>query len=207
MKIKVSIVEDNANLRRSLADVIDAAEGLEVTAVYKSAEEALASIPQTRPDVVLMDIRLSEMTGIECTARLRQTNPEVFVLILTAFEDSDQIFEALQAGASGYLLKRARREEIVDAIRQVKAGGAPMTPEIARRVVASFHRGTKKGEQTEALTSREEEILQLLAKGYVSKEISDQLRISVETVRTHLRHIYEKLHVRSRTEAVLKYLG
>jgi DNA-binding NarL/FixJ family response regulator len=207
MNTRVAIVEDNAELRRSLSEVISASAGLEITAAYKSAEDALLWIPKQKADVVIMDIRLPEMTGIECTARLRRISPEVFVLILTAFEDSDQIFEALQAGASGYLLKRATPEEIVDAVRQVKAGGAPMTPEIARRVVASFHRPPKKREQTEALTGREEEILELLSKGYVPKEIADQLKISVETVRTHLRHIYEKLHVRSRTEAVIKYLG
>jgi DNA-binding NarL/FixJ family response regulator len=207
MNTRVAIVEDNADLRRSLSEVISASAGLEVTAAYKSAEDALRSIAKQKPDVVIMDIRLPEMTGIECTARLRRLSPEVYVLILTAFEDSDQIFEALQAGASGYLLKRATPEEIIDAVRQVKAGGAPMTPEIARRVVASFHRPPKKLEQTEALTGREEEILELLSKGYVPKEIADQLKISVETVRTHLRHIYEKLHVRSRTEAVIKYLG
>lgn len=207
MKITVAIVEDNSELRVSLARVIGEAEGLEVVGVFRSAEEGLAKIPTLKPQVVIMDIRLPKMDGIEGTARLKQSNPEMFVLILTAFEDSDQIFEALQAGASGYLLKRARPGEIIDAIRQVTVGGAPMTPEIARRVVASFHRPLKVTAETEALTSREEEILQRVAKGYVPKEVADQLNISVETVRTHLRHIYEKLHVRSRTEAVIKYLG
>lgn len=207
MKIKVAIVEDKADLRRSLARLIKATPEFDCVCACSTAEEGLQMIPQAQADVVIMDIRLPEMSGIECTARLRRLAPAAQVLILTVFEESDQIFEALQAGASGYLLKRASPEEIVEAVREVKTGGAPMTPEIARRVVASFHRQAPKQNECEALTAREEEILQLLSKGYVTKEIADQLQVSFETVRTHLRHIYEKLHVRSRTEAVIKYLG
>jgi DNA-binding NarL/FixJ family response regulator len=193
-------------LRQLLARLTKTTLGLECVCICKSAEDALRLIPDARPDVVIMDIQLPGMSGIECTARLRQTAPASHVLILTVFGDSDQIFEALKAGASGYLLKRAAPSEIVEAIRDVQSGGAPMTPEIARRVVVSFRPASPASAKLEHFTPREEEILQLLAKGYVTKETADQLHISFDTVRRHLRHIYEKLHVRSRTEAVIKYL-
>lgn len=207
MNIKLAIVEDQPDLRKLLARLIKATPGLECVCICNSALDALRLIPEAKPDVVIMDIQLPGMSGIECTARLRQTAPGAHVLILTVYEDSDQIFEALKAGACGYLLKRATPPEIVEAIREVQNGGAPMTPEIARRVVVSFRHAEPAPAKPENLTPREEEILQLLAKGYVTKEIAAQLRISFDTVRTHLRHIYEKLHVRSRTEAVIKYLG
>ena len=207
MNTKVAIVEDKPSLCQLLTRLVKTAPGLEFVGVCKSAEDALRLIPETKPDVVIMDIQLPGMSGIACTARLRSLAPKSQVLIFTVFEDSDQIFEALKAGACGYLLKRATPDEILEAIREVKHGGAPMTPEIARRVVASFRRDPTAADERKNLTPREEEILRLLAKGYVTKEIADQLHISFDTVRSHLRHIYEKLHVRSRTEAVIKYLG
>lgn len=163
-------------------------------------------IPKLLPDVVLMDIHLPNMSGVECTARLRQLAPSLQILMLTVYEDSETIFKALKAGASGYLLKRTAPAQILEAIADVHRGGAPMTSEIARKVVQSFRAPEPSPPGTEPLTRREEEILELLARGYASKEIAEALSISFDTVRTHLRHIYEKLHVRSRTEAVIKYL-
>ncbi len=152
-----------------------------------------------------MDLNLPQMSGIDCIRRLKESLPNVPVIVLTVYEDSEHIFRALKAGASGYLLKRTEPEEVLAAIRNAREGGAPMSSQIARLVVRSFH-DTAKGSSEVALTEREGEILSLLSKGYANKEIADKLNISVPTVRTHLRHIYEKLHVRSRTEAVVKFL-
>ena len=172
------------------------------------AEDALREIPIYRPDVVLMDINLPGMSGIECTRLLRQSVPKLQVLILTVYEESERIFEALEAGASGYLLKRTSPEQLLQAIVEVRNGGSPMSSEVARKVVQSFRKPPRSTAAEEArLTPREEEILKLLAQGYVTKEISDKLGISYFTSQTHLKNIYEKLHVRSRTEAVLRYLA
>lgn len=206
--IRVAIVEDHADLRGSWREIIEAAPGFECLGTYPSAEEALREIPFLKPDVVLMDINLPGMSGIECTRLLRDRNPRQQVLILTVYEDSDRIFEALQAGASGYLLKRTSPEQLLQGIVEVRNGGSPMTSEVARKVVQSFRRPARSKAAEEArITPREEEILKLLAQGYVTKEIADKLGISYYTTQTHLKNIYEKLHVRSKTEAVLKYLG
>ena len=206
MRTTVAIVEDNGTICTSLERVIAASEDIRCIGTSRNAEHALRTIPRQPPEVVLMDIELPGLSGIECTARLKKLLPDLRVLILTVYKDHDQIFRALQAGASGYLLKRSSSEEILRAIRDVKAGGAPMTAEIAAKVVQSFHRPVGTSALVQSLTARESEILGLLAQGYVAKEIAEKLGISYETVRDHLAHIYEKLHVRSRTEAVIQYL-
>lgn len=206
MRTTVAIVEDNGTICASLERVIEASDDIRCIGTSRNAEHALRTIPREPPEVVLMDIELPGLSGIECTARLKKLLPNLRVLILTVYKDHDQIFRALQAGASGYLLKRSSSEEILRAIRDVKAGGAPMTAEIAAKVVQSFHRPVGTSALVQSLTPRESEILGLLAQGYVAKEIAEKLGISYETVRDHLAHIYEKLHVRSRTEAVIQYL-
>jgi DNA-binding NarL/FixJ family response regulator len=207
MAIKVGIVEDNRGIRNTLSEIICDAPEFECVCTCENAEEALRLLPKHAPDVVVMDIELPGMSGIDCTAELKRILPRTQVMIFTVYEDNDQIFKALEAGASGYLLKRSTPDEIVEAICDIHKGGAPMSSEIARKVVQSFRKTPSlKPEHTEQLTPREEEILGLLAQGYVTKEIADKLSINYDTVRTHLKHIYEKLHVRSRTEAVIKYL-
>lgn len=202
----VAIVEDHADLRESWAALLEGAPGFRCVGTCASAEEALKLVPALAPDVVLMDINLPGMSGIECTGRLKEKQPNLQVLILTVYEDHDRIFQALQAGASGYLLKRTPPEKILEAIADVKAGGAPMTSEVARKVVLSFRKPASSAAAEARLTPREEEILRLLAQGFVTKEIAADLGISYFTAQTHLKKIYEKLHVRSRTEAVLKFL-
>lgn len=205
MRTTVAIVEDNGVICASLERVIAASDDLRCVGVSRNAEHALRTVPQAMPDVVLMDIELPGISGIECTARLKRMLPNVRILILTVYKDHEQIFRALEAGASGYLLKRSSSDEILRAVRDVKEGGAPMTAEIAAKVVQSFHKPAPPNDRVQNLTARESEILGLLARGYVAKEIADQLGISYETVRGHLANIYEKLHVRSRTEAVIQY--
>jgi DNA-binding NarL/FixJ family response regulator len=207
MKTTVSIVEDNSTICTSFERVIADSGDMYCVSSSRNAEHALRTIPLEVPDVVLMDVELPGMSGIECTARLKRLLPKLRVLIVTVYDDDDQIFRALKAGASGYLLKRSSSEEILRAIRDVKEGGAPMTAEIAARVVQSFHAPAPVAiSGVESLTARESEILELLAQGYVAKEIADKLNITYGTVRDHLGNIYEKLHVRSRTEAVIRYL-
>jgi DNA-binding NarL/FixJ family response regulator len=206
MLITVAIVEDNRDFRATLAHCLDETPGYRCVCTCGTSEEALQKIPKLLPDVVLMDIHLPNMSGLECTRRLKEICPSVQILMLTVYEDNERIFGALQAGAGGYLLKRADPADILLAIHDVKQGGAPMTSQIARRVVQSFRKVTPESSKVENLSQREEEILQHLSKGYSSKEIADRLSVSVNTVRTHLQHIYEKLHVRSRTEAVVKFL-
>jgi DNA-binding NarL/FixJ family response regulator len=206
MKTTVSIVEDNSAICASLERVLASSADMSCVSASRNAEHALRTIPQEKPEVVLMDIELPGISGIECTARLKRLLPNLRILILTVYKDHDQIFKALEAGASGYLLKRSSSEEILRAIRDVKEGGAPMSAEIAAKVVQSFHKPVAaETARVQNLTARESEILGLLARGYVAKEIADQLGISYETVRGHLANIYEKLHVRSRTEAVIQY--
>jgi DNA-binding NarL/FixJ family response regulator len=204
-KTTVAIVEDHADLRESWQDLVNHSRDYQCVCACMSGEDALERIPETKPDVVLMDINLPGMSGIECTEQLKQILPTTQVLIFTVYDDQEKIFRALQAGASGYLLKRTPPDKILEAIAEVKSGGAPMTSEIARKVVQSFRREPAPNEEAK-LTPREEEILQLLAQGYITKEIAAQLGISYFTAQTHLKKIYEKLHVRSRTEAVIKYL-
>jgi DNA-binding NarL/FixJ family response regulator len=203
---KVAIVEDNATLRQYLAEFVGGTPGHKCVGTCGSAEEAILKLPTFKPDVVLMDIHLPGETGIDCTARLREIMPEVQVIMLTVYKDIKMIFQALKAGACGYVLKRSDEQEILDAIAEVREGGAPMTGEIARMVVRSFREESAvKADVTDDLSPREMEILALLSEGLSNKEIAGQLKISFATVRTHLMHIYEKLHVRCRTEAAAKY--
>jgi DNA-binding NarL/FixJ family response regulator len=206
MIINVAIVEDNNKIREGLAAIIDGSEGFRCKAKYESAEEALRKLPEENPEVVLMDINLPGMSGIECVIRLKEILPNVQVMMLTVYEDDEVIFKSLVAGATGYILKRTPPAELLEAIQEIHGGGSPMSDQIARKVVQAFQQMGKSSKETENLSERENEILSYLSKGYYDKEIADKLFLSVKTVRTHLRNIYKKLHVRSRTEAVLKYL-
>lgn len=206
MPIDIAIVEDNAQYRATLARIIERESGFRCVGQFGSAEEALAELPKIRPDVVLMDINLPGMSGVECVRVLKQKLPDTQIVMLTVYEDTDNIFNALAAGATGYLLKRSTKTEIIEAIRDVYNGGSPMTAHIARKVVQSFQQPAGQSAPVEELSPREKEVLDLLAKGHLYKEISDKLGVSYETVRTYIRRIYEKLHVRTRTEAVAKYL-
>jgi len=203
---EVAIVEDNPALGNGLRKIVESASDFRCLGVWTSAEEALKKIDAFRPHVVMMDINLPGMSGIDATARIKRHLPEIQVIMVTIYRDHDQIFAALKAGASGYLLKRSTPEEVRQAIRDVRSGGAPMSAEIARRVVEAFHQPIQASDTDNiALSKREKEILEHLSKGLANKEIADRLTISVETVRVHLRRIYEKLHVHSRTEAAMKF--
>jgi DNA-binding NarL/FixJ family response regulator len=204
MTTKVAIVEDHAEIREQWARLIRGTAGLECVCACDRAETALVQLPLLRPDVVLMDIGLPGMSGVECTARLHQALPKARILMVTVYNDPNRIFKALQAGASGYLLKGVGGEELLRAIIEVTQGGAPMSGVIARKVIESFQRPTVSAEPDVTLSTREEEILGWLARGYSNKEIGEHLAISANTVGVHLSHIYKKLHVRSRLEAVAK---
>jgi DNA-binding NarL/FixJ family response regulator len=217
--VSISIVEDNDKLRATLAKVIGRAEGFRFVSDYASAEDALADLPKVKPDVVLMDINLPGMNGVECVRKLKALMPQMQVMMLTVYEDTENIFNALAAGANGYLLKRTPTKELIDAIREVHRGGSPMTTNIARLVVQSFQKpvpaaapaagapaGTPGGGNLSELSEREQQVLDLLAQGLIYKEIADKLNIGYETVHTYIRRIYEKLQVRTRTEAVAKFL-
>lgn len=206
MPITVSLVEDNDQLRGTLARVISRAEGFQCVGQYATAEEALEAIPKERPNVVLMDINLPGMNGVECVRQLKLLAPETLVVMLTAYEDTENIFNSLAAGASGYLLKRTTSAELLAAIRDVQKGGSPMTTHIARKVVQSFQKAGPSPQPTENLSQREQEVLDCLSQGLIYKEIAEKLGISYETVHTYIRRIYEKLQVRTRTEAVAKFL-
>ena len=211
--IQVALVEDDPGVRANLAAMLDGSPGFQCQAAYADGAAALKGIPAKRPDVVLMDINLPGMLGTECVNRLRSVAPNLPVLMLTVYDDSEQIFKSLMAGASGYLLKRTPKDKLLEAIREITLGGAPMSRQIARRVVRYFQElkrepeAVRRAPEVETLTEREEQVLAHLAKGHAYKEIADLMGISFETVRTHVRTIYEKLHVHSRTEATLKYLG
>jgi DNA-binding NarL/FixJ family response regulator len=206
MPITVSIVEDNEQLRETLARVIGRAEGFRCVSHYGDAESALQALPKDNPAVVLMDINLPGMNGVECVRRLKQAAPGIQAVMLTVYEDTDNIFNALAAGAAGYLLKRTKSAELLEAIREVHRGGSPMTTHIARKVTQSFQRAGPSTQATENLSEREQEVLDCLSQGFLYKEIADKLGISYETVHTYIRRIYEKLQVRTRTEAVAKFL-
>ena len=206
MRIRVAIVEDSRGTRESLTELLGHAPTLRCVGAHHTGEEALQQIPAEAPDVVLMDINLPQMNGIECVARLKQQLPQTQVLMLTTYEEGDLIFNSLRRGASGYLLKGMPPAELVQAIEEVHAGGAPMSPQIARKVVAHFQQIKKPQSDMEKLTKREEEILSLLAKGYFYKEIAEKMGVTIHTVKAHSHHVYQKLHVQSRTEAVLKYI-
>jgi DNA-binding NarL/FixJ family response regulator len=204
--ISVSIVDDEKKLCKSIATFLNGSAGFRCVSIYGSAELALQHLPADKPDVVLMDINMAGMDGIECVRRLKISAPQLQILMLTVYEDTEQIFKALAAGATGYLLKRLDPEDLLQAIRDVHAGGSPMSNSIARKVVASFQEANQTGEKDNLLSPREEAVLDCLAQGLAYKQIGDRLGISINTIRTHLRHIYEKLHVQSRTQAVAKYL-
>jgi len=206
MPITVSIVEDNEQLRGTLAKVISRAEGFRCLTTYGDAESALEGLPKERPQVVLMDINLPGINGVECVRRLKQLAPEILAVMLTVYEDTENIFNALAAGAAGYLLKRTKSAELIEAIREVHRGGSPMTTHIARKVTESFQKAGPSSRPTENLSEREQEVLDCLSEGFLYKEIADKLGISYETVHTYIRRIYEKLQVRTRTEAVAKFL-
>lgn len=206
MPISVSIVEDSEQVRNTLSRLINRAEGFRCASQYANAESAVEGLPQDKPDVVLMDINLPGMNGVECVRQLKLTIPKTQVVMLTAYEDTENIFDALAAGASGYMLKRTPRAELLDAIKDVLNGGSPMTTHIARKVVQSFQKKGESPQPTENLSAREQEVLDCLSQGLMYKEIAEKLGISYETVHTYIRRIYEKLQVRTRTEAVAKFL-
>jgi DNA-binding NarL/FixJ family response regulator len=207
MPISVSIVEDNRGTRESLEDLLNGDANIRYLGSYPSGEAAVAGIPDKKPDVLLVDINLPGMNGIECVQKLKEKMPALQILMLTAYEESDLIFNSLRAGASGYLLKKMLAMELIPAIEQVRAGGAPMSMQIARKVVDHFHKIRQPSSDMEKLSPREQEILVLLANGSLYKEISDKLGIALNTVKVHVRHIYEKLHVQSRMQAVKKFQG
>jgi DNA-binding NarL/FixJ family response regulator len=206
--ISVALVEDDPGLRAQLSEWVTRQGTLQLLSSYGNAEDALAAKSTCKPDVWLVDINLPKLSGIAFVARLNQaaTSPAK-VLMLTAYEDGERIFEALKAGAIGYLLKRHAARQLLDAIHQLHDGGAPMSPEIARKVVTHFHQSGRQQTELHTLTPRERDILDQLSKGCPYKEIAANSGLSIDTVRTHLRSIYDKLHVHSRTEAVVKYLG
>ena len=205
--IKVVVVEDQAWMRENLVREIAGDSRLVCINSYRTAEAALAGIVDDVPDVVLMDINLPGMDGVECVRRLKQLVPEVRCLMLTVYEESERIFNSLLAGASGYLLKRTSTDELLEAVRQVNDGGSPMSSSIARKVVAYFNQvGAAKSDSLAALSPREQQVLELLARGSAYKDIAQQLSLSIETVRMNVKHIYAKLHVHSRGEATAKFL-
>jgi DNA-binding NarL/FixJ family response regulator len=206
MPITVSIVEDNDQLRGTLARVIGRADGFRYVSQYGTAEAALEGLVKDKPEVVLMDINLPGMNGVECVRQLKQQVPSIQVVMLTVYEDTDNIFKALAAGAAGYMLKRTKSAELLEAIREVHRGGSPMTTHIARKVTQSFLKSGPSSQPTENLSEREQEVLDCLSQGFLYKEIAEKLGISYETVHTYIRRIYEKLQVRTRTEAVAKFL-
>jgi RNA polymerase sigma factor (sigma-70 family) len=206
MSTTVSIVEDNDQLRATLVRLINRADDFRCVSNYATAEAALIGLPNDHPKVVLMDINLPGINGVECVRRLKEKLPAAQVIMLTAYEDTENIFNALAAGAAGYLLKRSPRAELLDAIRDVCHGGSPMTSHIARKVVQSFQKSGASHKAAENLSAREQEVLDCLTQGFLYKEIAEKLGISYETVHTYVRRIYEKLQVRTRTEAVAKFL-
>jgi DNA-binding NarL/FixJ family response regulator len=202
---RIAIVEDNQTIRESLVEFVHTDPECRCICVCATAEEALQAIPECRPEIVLMDIELPKLSGIECAAQIKRQLPSIQIIMVTVYEDTERIFKALRAGACGYLLKRCTPEQLVAAIREVREGGAPMSREIARKVIASYQNPMPASTGFEELSPREREILELLAQGFSNKEIAHRVGVSDGTVRWHLRHVYDKLHVRSRTEAALKF--
>lgn len=204
--IKVMIIEDEMEIRNGISFLINASEGF-CCKGYASAEEALTAMNYEMPDVVLMDINLTGMNGITCTQIIKEKFPSIQVMMVTAYEDDEKIFNALKAGASGYVLKKSEPSILVDSIKDILNGGSPMSSQIARKVVATFHEPQKTSDDYILLTEREKEVLNLLAEGFRNKEIADQLSLSNHTVRAHIYNIYQKLHVQSRVEAIKKING
>lgn len=205
--ISVCIVEDNNDIRQALEQIIMMAEGYEFRGSFISAENAIAGIPSLKPNFVLMDINLGGMSGIDCVRELKAKHPEILFMMCTVYEEDEKIFEALAAGANGYILKKTAPGKLLESIRELAEGGAPMSSQIARKVVMAFQERSPSSGRLDSLSNREHEILELLAKGLLYKEISSKLGIAQETVRKHVYHIYEKLHVNNRIEAVNKYFG
>ena len=207
MSIRVSIVEDDAEVRESLSRLISSSPGYRCVSAHASAENALQDLPGVNPNVTLMDINLSGLSGVECARRLKPILPSNQIIMLTVYQNTENIFNALAAGATGYLLKQTPPADLLAAIREVHEGGSPMSSHIARKIVQSFQTESSAPSRDQSLSPREAQVLDLLAKGYLYKEIADAMQVTYATVHTHIRHIYEKLHVRSRTEAVAKHLG
>jgi DNA-binding NarL/FixJ family response regulator len=207
MSIKVSIVEDNHSIRQNLAEIVDSTPGFRLGDACATAEEALRRFPNNPADVVLMDINLPRLSGIQCVRELKRCLPQMQFIMLTIEDDSERVFESLKAGATGYLVKNVTPDKILVAVEEVHRGGSPMSSQIARMLVQTFQSNGPATDHAGGLTGRESEVLTLLTRGRRSKEVADELGISVQTVHTHLRNIYEKLHVRSRSEAVARYLG
>ena len=207
MLISFAIVEDQPELRENLREWLSRAPGLSCVGAYSTGEEALKDLPKVFPDVVLMDINLPGMGGIQCVARLKRLLPQTDVLMLTTYDNAEMIFDSLRAGATGYLLKNQPREELVLALQQVRSGGSPMSLKIARKVISHFQAPNKFDSEIDCLTNREQEILRLLTKGYQYKEIADKLGVTLSTIQTHIAAVYDKLHVHTRAEAALKYSG
>lgn len=206
-RLKVALVEDQPKARQSWSKLINTFPDFSCVCTCATAEEALRAIPPAHPDIILVDIFLPRMSGIECTARLKEALPETQIVILTAMDDQELVFMALEAGADGYLLKRTKPSELRLALLNVASGGVPMTSQIARRVIESFRQKAKKTAESSRLTTREEQILVHLSQGYANKQIADKLGVSIDTVCSHLKHVFRKLHVSSRTEAVVRYLA
>jgi DNA-binding NarL/FixJ family response regulator len=207
-KVRVALVEDNSKLRQSLAALLNSTEDLECVRACADGEEALRVLPSVGPGIVLMDIHLPVMSGIECVARLTAALPAVRIVMLTAFESSEEIFDSLAAGAHGYLLKSASPAQLLDSVREVAAGGSPISGSVARKLVEFFRQPPAAAPgSVEALAPREREVLKLLAEGCPYKEIATAMQVSLGTIRTYIERIYQKLHVHSRTEAVVKFLG
>ena len=204
--ISVSIVDDEKELCQSIATFVNGSRGFRCAGTYHSAEEALKHLPAEKPDVVLMDINMAGMNGVECVRRLKGLVPEMKIMMLTVYEDTDRIFRALSVGASGYMLKRSTPAKLLEAIQELNEGGSPMSSSIARKVVASFQKSDPISEEKACLSPRERMVLESMAKGLTYRQTAEQFGISIDTIRTHVRRIYEKLHVQSSTEAIAKYL-
>lgn len=213
MTIPIAIVEDNNDIRHALEQIIEMSEGYELSCSCINGEEALVSIPYSRAKVVLMDINLGGIDGIECVRILKESNPEILFMMCTVLEQDEKIFEALTAGASGYILKKTTPSKLLEAIKELSEGGSPMSSQIARKVVAAFQHkapvvtNTSAADALNVLSKREKEILEMLSKGLLYKEIAEKLYLSAETVKKHVYHIYEKLHVSNRVEAANRYFG
>ena len=206
MAIRVALVEDNNDVRQSVKSLLNRSSRIRVVADYADAELALADIARHKPEVVLMDVKLPKMDGVECVREVKALLPSVLVIMLTIHDDNDSLFNSILAGADGFLLKDTMPARLVEAIEEVQKGGSPITPQIARRIVQRFRIPDPAPAKVENLTPREREVLEQLALGSRYKEISDKLGISLDGIRFHIRGVYNKLHVHSRTEAVLKFL-
>ena len=206
MTISVSIVEDDSKVRESLSRLIDSSAGYRCVSEHASGENALEEIHKVRPHVILMDINLTGINGVECVRRLKPLLPAAQIIMLTVYQNTERIFDALAAGATGYMLKQTRPDQLLNAVKDVHDGGSPMSSHIARKIVQSFQQHPPRDESAQSLSPREAQVIELLAKGYLYKEVADSMGVTYATVHTHIRHIYEKLQVRTRTEAVAKFL-